>query len=45
MLAARMSLAARIDAFNGTPWGEEELRQIEERVENIREQYFNSKKR
>ncbi|MAS62450.1 MAG: hypothetical protein CMA34_02055 [Euryarchaeota archaeon] len=45
MLAARMSLAARIDAFNGTPWGEEELRLIEERVEKIRQQYFDSKKR
>ncbi len=45
MLAARMSLAARIDAFNGNPWGEEELRLIEERVEKIRQQYFDSKKR
>lgn len=45
MFAARMSLAARIDAFNGTPWGEEELRQIEERVEKIRKQYLDSKKR
>jgi nucleolar protein 56 len=44
MLAARMSLAARIDAFNGTPWGEEELRNIEERVEGMRQQYFDSKK-
>ena len=45
MLAARMSLAARIDAFNGNPWGEDELRLIEERVEKIRQQYFDSKKR
>tara|TARA_B100000945_G_scaffold69493_1_gene52718 strand:- start:1252 stop:2259 length:1008 start_codon:yes stop_codon:yes gene_type:complete len=45
MLAARMSLAARIDAFNGDSWGEEELRLIEERVEKIRQQYFDSKKR
>ena len=45
MFAARMSLAARIDAFHGTPWGEEELRLIEERVEKIRQQYFDSKKR
>ena len=45
MLAARMSLAARIDAFNGNPWGEEELRLIEERVEKIRQQYLESKKR
>ena len=44
MLAARMSLAARIDAFNGTPWGEEELRKIEERVEGMRQHYFDSKK-
>ena len=33
MLAARMSLAARIDAFEGTPWGEEELRKIHEERE------------
>ena len=45
MFAARMSLAARIDAFNGTPWGEEELRLIEERVEKIRKQYLDSKTR
>jgi len=45
MFAARMSLAARIDAFNGTPWGEEELRLIEERVEKIRKQYLDSKMR
>ena len=45
MLAARMSLAARIDAFDGTPWGEEEFRLIEEKVEKIRQQYFDSKKR
>ena len=45
MLAARMSLAARIDAFNGTPWGEEEFRLIEERVETIKQHYFDSKKR
>ena len=45
MLAARMSLAARIDAFEGTPWGEEELRKIEEKVETIKQQYFDSKKR
>ena len=40
-----MSLAARIDAFDGTPWGEEEFRLIEEKVEKIRKQYFDSKKR
>ena len=45
MFAARMSLAARIDAFNGTPWGEDELRLIEERVEKIRKQYLDSKTR
>ncbi len=45
MLAARMSLAARIDAFDGKPWGEDEFRLIEERVEKIKQQYFDSKKR
>lgn len=45
MLAARMSLAARIDAFDGKPWGEDEFRSIEERVEKIKQQYFDSKKR
>ncbi len=45
MLAARMSLAARIDAFEGTPWGNEELRNIEQRVEDMRQHFFKSKKR
>ena len=45
MLAARMSLAARIDAFNGESWGEEELREIEDKVEVMRQHYFDSKQK
>lgn len=39
MLAARLSIASRLDAFEGEPWGEVELRLIEAKVEIIRQQH------
>jgi nucleolar protein 56 len=35
-VAARASIAARIDAFGGEPWGEAEMRLLEQKVEDIR---------
>jgi nucleolar protein 56 len=34
-VAAKASIAAKIDAFEGEPWGEEEMRELEQRVEDI----------
>ena len=34
-VAAKASIAAKIDAFEGEPWGEEEMRELEQRVEEI----------
>lgn len=36
MLAGRCSIAARVDAYDGTPWGDEEVAAVEARVEAIR---------
>ena len=37
MLAGKISIAAKIDAFEGEPWGEAEVAKVEERVEALRE--------
>ena len=37
MLAGKISIAAKIDAFEGDPWGEAEVAKVEERVEALRE--------
>ena len=36
MLAGKISIAAKIDAFDGESWGEAEVAKIEERVEALR---------
>ena len=35
-LAAKISIAAKIDAFEGTPWTEEDVELVENRIEEIR---------
>ncbi len=35
-VAARASIAAKMDAFEGTPWGETEMRELEAKVEAIK---------
>ncbi|MBT60735.1 MAG: hypothetical protein CMA63_04185 [Euryarchaeota archaeon] len=35
-VAAKASIAARVDAFGGEPWGEPEMRLLEQKVEEIR---------
>ena len=37
MLAGKISIAAKIDAFEGTAWTEDDVVKVEERVEAIRE--------
>ena len=37
MLAGKISIAAKIDAFEGTPWDEAEVAKVEQRVETLRE--------
>ena len=37
MLAGKISIAAKIDAFEGEPWGEAEVAKVEARVEALRE--------
>ena len=37
MLAGKISIAAKIDAFEGEPWGEAEVAKVEQRVEALRE--------
>lgn len=44
MLAARLSIASRLDAFEGEPWGEPELKEIEARVDVIRQQHAASRR-
>ena len=36
-VAAKASIAAKIDAFEGEPWGEQEMRELEQKVEDIRQ--------
>ncbi|MBG16971.1 MAG: hypothetical protein CMB77_01255 [Euryarchaeota archaeon] len=36
MLSGRLSIAARLDAFGGTPWGEDEVTMISSKVDAIR---------
>jgi len=35
-VAARASIAAKVDAFEGVPWGEDEMRELDEKVEAIK---------
>ncbi|MBT5735794.1 MAG: NOP58 family protein [Euryarchaeota archaeon] len=35
-VAAKASIAAKVDAFGGEPWGQEAVDEIEKRIENIR---------
>ena len=37
MMAGKISIAAKIDAFNGQPWGEDEVQLVDDRVEALRE--------
>ena len=37
MLAGKISIAAKVDAFEGTPWDEAEVAKVEQRVEALRE--------
>ena len=37
MLAGKISIAAKIDAFEGEPWGEDDVAKVEARVEALRE--------
>jgi hypothetical protein len=39
MLAAKISIAARVDAFQGTPLGQEDVDEIEAKVEAIRKEF------
>ena len=39
MLASKISIAARIDAFEGTPMNQYDVDQIEARVEAIRKEF------
>ena len=36
MLSGRLSIAARLDAFGGTPWGDDEVAMISSKVDTIR---------
>ena len=37
MLAGKISIAAKVDAFGGEAWGEDEVAKVEQRVEALRE--------
>lgn len=37
MLAGKISIAAKVDAFEGAPWGVEDVAKVEQRVEDLRE--------
>nr|AIE93534.1 ribosomal biogenesis protein (NOP56) [uncultured marine group II/III euryarchaeote AD1000_38_E02] len=39
MLSGKVSIAARLDAFNGQPWGESEVAEIEQKVAEIRQRH------
>jgi len=39
MLSGKVSIAARLDAYNGQPWGESEVADIEQKVAEIRERH------
>jgi RNA processing factor Prp31 len=39
MLAAKISIAARVDAFEGTPWGDDEVNEVEAKVTAIRNEF------
>ena len=37
MLAGKISIAAKIDAFEGEAWSEDDVAKVEQRVEALRE--------
>ena len=37
MLAGKISIAAKVDALEGEPWGEDDVAKVEQRVEALRE--------
>ena len=39
MLSGKVSIAARLDAYNGQPWGESEVADIEQKVAEIRKRH------
>jgi nucleolar protein 56 len=39
MLAGKISIAAKIDAFEGTPWTEDDVLPVERRVEELLDQH------
>jgi nucleolar protein 56 len=39
MLAAKISIAARVDAFEGTAWGDDEVDEVEAKVTAIRNEF------
>ena len=39
MLSGKVSIAARLDAFDGQPWGESEVAEIEQKVAEIRQRH------
>jgi RNA processing factor Prp31 len=39
MLASKISIAARIDEFEGTPMSQDDVDQVEARVEAIRKEF------
>ena len=45
MLAAKISIAARVDAFEGTPWGDDEVNEVEAKVTAIRNEFSHPPRR
>ena len=39
MLASKISIAARIDAFEGTPMSQDDVDEVEAKVEGIRKEF------
>jgi nucleolar protein 56 len=37
MLAGKISIAAKVDAYGGSPWGDDDVAKVEQRVEALRE--------
>ena len=39
MLSGKVSIAARLDAYGGEPWGDNEVREVEAKVADIRKRH------
>tara|TARA_B100001750_G_scaffold200170_1_gene174282 strand:+ start:733 stop:1731 length:999 start_codon:yes stop_codon:yes gene_type:complete len=39
MLSGKVSIAARLDAYGGSPWGDKEVREVEAKVADIRKRH------